>query len=160
MTPVSATGTQVPDSSLNPPLRPRWGREVETYGEWVRNAPSTQLTRDERARLKAEREWEAANPIMVRRLEETLGLVAVLRRDRYTLSHEAEGMAWKRQLPVYKAGLRVRVFARIGSYLLARTIDDVVLKLRLDWINVIIPTLDGSSDADELAAAMAEDATR
>lgn len=158
MSAVTKTGTQVPENE-GAPTRTRI-REGATYGEWIRAAPPNQLTRAERKLLHEEREWENGNVPMVGLLDAMVGRTWRLRRDMTTLSQEAEGQTWKRGPSHYPKAMRVRVFARVGAYLLGRTIDGAVLRLKMEWLEAVPPPPPEAGDLDELGEAIAEDATR
>lgn len=160
--PPVETGTQVPVKvpkapKAEDPERKRWRRAAETYGQWLRAQPIEKLTRDERTRLREEREWETENRAAVVQLDAAVGHVHVLRRDMTTLSNEAEREAFRRGTRVYPKGLRVRVFARVGACLLGRTGDGFVLKLKLEWLE-LVTTSAAQDGLDDIARAIAEDA--
>jgi len=121
--------------SLDPPLRPRGSGK--TYGEWLREADPLSLTRAERALLKEESEWEKENLAEVKILESYIGGVYRLREAHRTLFTDivlGGTMEDKRGPHIYPAWTKVRVFARVGSYLLGRMLDGTVLRLRREWI--------------------------
>ncbi len=157
-------GTQVPEPvEKDPPVRPRWKKEVSTYGEWIRTAPPGRLTKDERARLVDERAWEKAHPKLVAQLEATVGLVWRLRRDMTTLHAEAEHEQYRRGVQTHVRGTRVRIFARVGECLLGRTVDGHVLRIKHEWIEPVppppAPVLVPDEVGDEVSRAIAEDVT-
>lgn len=134
-------------TSLTPRHAPpkRWLRSTETYGKWLRTAPSEQLTRAERTFLRNERRWEAENPKHVALL---MGMVGSLVRLRSTniggprvtwASDVKDHVPYTRGLPkAYQAGMLFRIIERVGDRLLGRAMDGVIIQLRLAWISPIV----------------------
>lgn len=117
------------------PPRRKWSKDHETYGEWLRSAPRSELTKSEQRLVDESLAWELANPATVAFLDRMVGREVALRKDAVTFAEDVLPHVPGRYVPrSYQAGMKLCAFARVGAYLLARTEDGDVLQLRAEWI--------------------------
>lgn len=117
----------------------------ETYGQWLRRVPKSQLTRAEMNKLAAEAQWETANVKLVEKLDLMIGRHVRLVRDFRTFANDDFNVSvipslTKTQVRnplVYPAGMSFKVHARLGQYLLARSLDGTLLQLQAKWVRLI-----------------------
>lgn len=125
----------------------------ETYGEWLARAPDHELSSAELRERRARQAWEREHRNRVARLERCIGKTYVLRESMGTVACDMAASVDERiERGVYEdecdadlaksvmgwpAGTRLRVFARSGDRLLARTDTEIVLSLVPEWLRLV-----------------------
>jgi hypothetical protein len=133
----------------------------KTYGEELRSLPPEKLSRGERMQLRAEREWERANPQEVAALDALVGqrVALVAKSDGGTYATWAEGLsASERRIPglpgmliptQLRAGLPFTIACRLGDRLLGIDAVGEPWILRREWLRVVHRVEAKSDDRSE-----------
>lgn len=130
---IGATMETVTETVTSP--RRKWSKDRETYGEWLRSAPRSDLTASEQRLVDESLAWERANPATVALLDRLVGTSVRLKKSVITFADDVLPHVQGQRVPhSYPENMRLWAYARIGAYLLAKTEDGDVLQLRVEWI--------------------------